>query len=522
MRAGGLLWAMPAMLVLVLAGCQRAAVPPAGAKVDIEWFPGGVEQARAAAAAQHKPVFLYWGAEWCPPCHDLKAHVFSRRDFQEKMRQFIPVYLDGDADGAQRIADQYRVSGYPTAVVLAADGAEITRIAGGMDLTRYADVLDLALENVRPVAQLLSAVQEGAALDASDCRRLAYNGWLLQPDAESAAATLSTSLEQAALACRGHGSVEHDRLMLTAAGLAAGHERSAIEAGKPASAQVRRLLDDMSSLLADRQRALRVADTLLDVGEDCLSVSHRLHPDRDAVLLTQWQSVMDALETDPGYSGTVQLMSAAGRLYAAKVLSSDGVIPQAVQDRARRTLDAFMARQHGPDERAGIVNSASWVLTYLKDDARLRMLLEGEITTSRTAYYYMPDLADVYERAGDKVAALQWLERGYRESRGPATRFQWGALYLHGLLRMAPEETARIQAASVQVLGELQGADRIHGRARQRLERLGAELTSWSRVPAHAAAGNAIRQRWQGICAALPAQDAARGDCPGLLPLAGI
>ena len=42
-----------------------------------------------------KPVFLYWGAEWCPPCHDLKAHVFSRSDFQQKLRQFVPVYLDG-------------------------------------------------------------------------------------------------------------------------------------------------------------------------------------------------------------------------------------------------------------------------------------------------------------------------------------------------------------------------------------------------------------------------------------------
>jgi len=526
MRARGISWATAATLILALVACQRSAEPPAAAtkpdaaaQPDIEWFAGNVDQALSAAAAQHKPVFLYWGAEWCPPCHDLKAHVFSRRDFQDKIRQFIPVYLDGDAEGAQRIADQYQVSGYPTAVVLAADGAEITRIAGGMDLTRYADVLDLALENVKPVAQLLSAAREGNALDASDCRRLAYNGWLLQPDVESVAASLATGLEQAARACPAQNGVERDRLMLTAAGLAAGNERSAIEAGKPASAQMQRLLDDMSSLLADRQRALRVGDMLLDVGEDCLSVSHRLHPDRDAALLEQWQSVMDALETDPGYSGTVQLMSAAGRLYAAKALSRDGQVPQPVQDRARRTLDAFLARPHGADERAGIINSASWVLTYLKDDARLRTMLEGEIATSRTAYYYMPDLADVYERAGDKATALTWLERGYRDSRGPATRFQWGTLYLRGLLRMSPDDASRIQGATLQVLGELKGPDRIHGRARSRLEKLGGELAQWSRQPGHANASTAIREGWQDICASLPAGDPARQDCEGLLPL---
>ena len=73
-----------------LAGCHRA---PSSAEAvtagGIAWFQGSIDEAFAAAAGQHKLVFLYWGAEWCPPCHDLKAHVFSRRDFQDKLRQFV-------------------------------------------------------------------------------------------------------------------------------------------------------------------------------------------------------------------------------------------------------------------------------------------------------------------------------------------------------------------------------------------------------------------------------------------------
>src|SRR5688572_7657988 len=101
MRAQRLFWSglfVALALVTALAGCQRQGTPAAtqpAAQADVAWFGGSVEEALAAAAAQHKPVFLYWGAEWCPPCHDLKAYVFSRRDFQDKMRQFIPVYLDG-------------------------------------------------------------------------------------------------------------------------------------------------------------------------------------------------------------------------------------------------------------------------------------------------------------------------------------------------------------------------------------------------------------------------------------------
>jgi thioredoxin-like negative regulator of GroEL len=528
MRAQRLIWSglfVALALVVALPGCQRQGTPAAtqpSAQSDVAWFGGSVEEALAAAAAQHKPVFLYWGAEWCPPCHDLKAYVFSRRDFQDKMRQFIPVYLDGDAPGAQRLAGEFHVSGYPTAVVLRADRTEITRIAGGMDLTRYAEVLDLALEDLRPATQLLASLRDGDAdLSAADCRRLAYNGWLLDPEAEAAPEALVLSLQQAVERCPGNAAQERDRLMVTATGLAASSERADVEEGKPASAPLSRLLDSFAALLGDRRRALQVADVLLDAGEDFFIVSHRIHPERDGELLEHWSALMDALESDQAYSGSVRLMSAAGRLYAAKALSPKGEIPGTVQERARRTLDGYLARDYAPDERAGIVNSASWVLTWLQDDLRLRALLEAEIRTSRSPFYYMPDLADVYERAGDRTTALSWLERGYRESRGPATRFQWGVLYVEGLLRMAPDEVARIHAAASQVLNELQGPDRIHGRARQRLERLGRELGDWSGPQPRAAAAAAIAHQWSGICAGLPPGDAARSDCRRLLPLAG-
>ncbi|HXU54481.1 MAG TPA: hypothetical protein VN744_03550, partial [Casimicrobiaceae bacterium] len=33
----------------------------------IAWQKGDVDAAFASAMAQNKPVFLYWGAVWCPP-----------------------------------------------------------------------------------------------------------------------------------------------------------------------------------------------------------------------------------------------------------------------------------------------------------------------------------------------------------------------------------------------------------------------------------------------------------------------
>jgi protein disulfide-isomerase len=39
----------------------------------IGWFDGSVDEAFAAAQESGKPIYLYWGAEWCPPCHAISA-----------------------------------------------------------------------------------------------------------------------------------------------------------------------------------------------------------------------------------------------------------------------------------------------------------------------------------------------------------------------------------------------------------------------------------------------------------------
>ncbi|HTQ35986.1 MAG TPA: thioredoxin family protein [Steroidobacteraceae bacterium] len=505
--------------------CQRAAPPaapasPAAHADGIAWFDGSVDAAFAAAAAQHRLVFLYWGASWCPPCHDLRAQVFSRRDFQEKLRQFVAVHLDGDAPGAQRAGEAFHVLGYPTVLVLTADRREMARIAGGGDLASYAGILDLALDSVRPLPELLAGLRAGnaTALSDGDCRRLAWNGWDLDPREQPA--QLSAMLQLAAARCPPAAVAERDRLTLTAANLAAGAERKAIESGRPASARLAGLLDAVAALLADHARALRSGDAVLALGEDYFVVARLVRPAAVAALRTDWFALMDAIEHDARYGDSTRLDSAAGRLLAAKSLDPQGRIPAAVAAQARATLDAWLARDYDPDTRAGVVNSAEWVLTYLDDKARLRALLEQEIGTSKTPYYYLADLADLDEQEGNKAQALQLLERAYRESSGPATRFQWGALYVAGLLRMSPQDEPRIRAASLEVLGELDGPDRIHARARARLDKLDAALIKWAADTQHTATLQVLAQRWGKICAALPESDPVRGECPGLVGVA--
>ena len=104
-------------VLLAAAGCSRKSPPPAPAQPEaapavaksestahrppgIEWFAGDVDAAFAAAKVAGKPLFLFWGAEWCPPCAQIKSTIFNTREFQERSRLFVPVYLDGDTPSA--------------------------------------------------------------------------------------------------------------------------------------------------------------------------------------------------------------------------------------------------------------------------------------------------------------------------------------------------------------------------------------------------------------------------------------
>ena len=102
-----------------------AAAPPTDD--GVAWLPAAssadVDRAFTQARAAGKPVLLYWGAKWCPPCNQLKATLFNRHDFIERSKSLVAVEIDGDLPGAQKLGARFKVSGYPTMVLMRSDGA---------------------------------------------------------------------------------------------------------------------------------------------------------------------------------------------------------------------------------------------------------------------------------------------------------------------------------------------------------------------------------------------------------------
>lgn len=118
------------------------------------------------AAAEGKPLLLLFDAEGCGWCTVLQDQVFSRSDVRAELKKFVVAqYVEGH-DAATPVSERFHVSGFPTTLVLDADGSEIDRVPGYAapeaylaDLRRMLEGEDtlqslLALGEQRSVAQI--------------------------------------------------------------------------------------------------------------------------------------------------------------------------------------------------------------------------------------------------------------------------------------------------------------------------------------------------------------------------------
>jgi thiol-disulfide isomerase/thioredoxin len=515
-----------AVLALALGSTPHASAttPHSSAPSGVAWFKGDVAHAFDAAGAQRKPVFVYFGAVWCPPCQELKATIFRRKDFLDRLTLFVPVYLDGDAPDAQRWADRFHITGYPTVLILKSDGSELERISGGMDLARYAEVLDAGLAAVRPIREILATLDRSTMpLSQDECRLLAYNGWQADDewiDSDDHAGWLAHTAEQlnhAAERCPVGAPVERARLQITAAAASAQAEADFLKAGKAPSPALAAAVGRVAGILGQSRLAEDVGDTLLGLPNEYFVAAARLDPAHSVELEHTFDRRMDALASDPRYSTATQLYAIDQKVVAAKALEPGGKVPAALATEAHQRLEGVLASVHEPFARTSVVNAALNILDDLGDQARSYTVLLNELKISATPYYYMTDLADLEEKRGHKDAAIDWLARAYRESQGAATRIQWGSRYVRGLIRMRPADERAIRSAALQVLGEVRDGEPIYGRNRFALDLMASRLHDWNHDGQHTATMAAIRASMGQACHRSSQVDSASAGCNGVL-----
>ncbi len=486
----------------------------------IDWYDGDVDAAFAAAGSSGKPLFLYWGAEWCPHCAQIKATIFNRREFQERSRLFVPVYIDGDSPGAQRLGERFGVVGYPTMILFRADGNEIMRLPGGVDIARYSTVLDTALAAARPIQDTLKAAASGKDMEPSDWKLLAYYSWSSDNGRLVSDQDRTEVLRSLDRNCPPDMTAECSRIFFeylraTAAATRDGATPLTRQSREREALLLAGLLGSPEAIHANVENLIYAPTAVVGLLSDPGS------PDR-AKLVQAWRAALDSLERpDENFalSGPEQINFYRSRVALQRLAEPDAPLPPALLDAARQTVARVI--DTAPDGYARLAAANAALNFYfeagLDDDAKT--LLTAEIEKSTSPYYFMDGLADLAKKGGNETEALAWLERAHADAAGPATRFQWGYNYLVGLLEMAPEDTGRIERVGLEVLGELADTpDAFYQRTRQRLEQLSTKLLEWSDgQPDRTTVVAKLRARTASTCTRLPAGDAGRASCEAFL-----
>ena len=510
---------MAARMILVLClACVGAGAPAAAPKGEVAWLPAAteadVDRAFAQARAEAKPLLLYWGAQWCPPCNQLKATLFNRQDFIDRSRAFVPVVVDGDLPGAQKLGARFKVRGYPTMILFNPEGSELTRLPGEVDAPQVMQVLQLGLAGGRPVKAVLADARAGKPLTPNEWRLLAYYAWdtdeaQLVPPAERAGL-----LAALAAACPSPEAESATRLWLKA--LAASDEGQGVRAD-PA------LRERVMKVLADPTAARAQMDVLTNSAPEITrAVTTKEAGGQRAAVLSAYHRALQRLEQDPTLSRADRMGALIAQIDLARIdlpkeakhVKLLSALLKDVRDQVARA-DREITDGY---ERQAVITAGAYALGQAGLGAEADALLKANLTRSHSPYYLMSALASNARERGDKAEALHWYEKAFNRSEGPATRLQWGAGFVSALVDLAPGDAARIERAASQVMREASGQpDAFYERSARSLQRVGRKLQAWNAGGAHADVLGRLQAQLEKVCAQLPAVDAQRATCDALL-----
>ncbi len=551
-RAGTALATLAA--ALALAACDRPAAPPAAttgtatstsadkpaapatvakaaaaerSEVGIAWREASndaeIDAAFAVARSENKPVFVYWGAKWCPPCNQVKVTLFNRQDFIERSRAFVPVYVDGDSPGAQKIGARFKVSGYPTMVLFNPQGQEVTRLPGEVEPVRYTAVLTLGMNAARPVSAVLAdALAKPASLSANDWRLLAFYSWDTDHQQVIAKERLPATLLALADAAPKEVPDIARRLRLKAL--------VAADAKKPPRVDAA-TRDAVVALLGDAARTREQTDMVTNYAAEIVrAMSAKGSADRKA-LVAAFDGALKRLEADAALSRADRMQALIAQVDLARIDTpgadagkpgakrpADVALPAAlIADVRAQTARADREITDGY-ERQAVITAAAYLLEHAGLGAESDALLKANLAKSHSPYYLMSGLASNAKKRGDKAEALRWYREAFEKSEGPATRLQWGASYIVALINLSPDDEAAIEATTTQLWDEAaKQPDAFYERSARELQKVGTKLQAWNKAGAHRAAMARLQGRLDAFCAA-PTHDAGeRAKCEALL-----
>jgi thiol:disulfide interchange protein DsbD len=97
-----------ALSILILLGCSPEPAEPTGETIDwVSDYHLGIKR----SVEKNRAAMLFFTADWCPPCVELKKHVFSDPKVVTASKALVNISIDVDA--YRNVMREYRVRGIP-------------------------------------------------------------------------------------------------------------------------------------------------------------------------------------------------------------------------------------------------------------------------------------------------------------------------------------------------------------------------------------------------------------------------
>ena len=113
----------------------------------IPWM-SSLQKAQETAAAEGKPVFVDFYADWCGPCREMLATTYKDPRVVSLASRFVPVLVNVDEN--QKLAAKYGVQAIPTTVFMDGRGTVLTTLVGYHGPDDFLAVAGRILGEARP------------------------------------------------------------------------------------------------------------------------------------------------------------------------------------------------------------------------------------------------------------------------------------------------------------------------------------------------------------------------------------
>ncbi len=446
-------------------------------ETSVDWYDGPVEDAFAFANRENRLVFLYWGADWCPPCNELKDMIFSRTDANESLKPFVRVYLDGDDENAQMWGDRLKIGGYPTMMVLLPNQSEIIRLTSVVEMPDFKKAMQGALQARRSIQETMRLAISGRA-KAADWQTLAYYDWI-DPASESFRGNETLRIQkQLADLCPSHFLREKALLSASLLEAAARPVEQDSELTRRIRFTVRSELDKYLQLILSEREAILVSRNLLLYQLESVLTWGFDHPSARRPWAKKWLAAVDQISNENSLSFDDRLWTIYPHLQWYRLENPGKPQPRHLIDRLHRSVKSVDQLARKTFERTAVISGASFLLADAGDLAAARKLLLTELKTSSHPWYLSSSLASLEERAGNEVEALRWSTKSRLQAKGRASKLQWS---VSDLLRQLRLDTHRQEVDLFAALNDVYDtlfslADGFKGRNATRLLEIGQKL----------------------------------------------